>query len=234
MSSDMSPPQPVTSLPPPWKPSKALISLVPKSATEALLVHKLRATKLALLEARQSAVISHATMALQGAYVLRVKGQLAAEERKKQKSTVKKAQLLGDGCCRVLTSDAFDQEVEVKEVVQEAEEVAKNSRKDARAAYKQVLVIWELGELACKANNILQLSAFDVELLAWQSEQDEAKKQKRRTRWNKPTRAILDKQARRPLLKQSAADVENGAEDFLPALEAIGEGTDEEEDKEQD
>ena len=142
ITSDLVPPRPVASLPQPWKPSKRLLMLEPKSATEALLQHELRAMLQALAEACQSAVTSHTMMALQGAYVVRVKGQLAAEERKRQQGKVKKTRLLGDGCTRVLTNNAFYLKVVAWEAAVAAEELAKEGRKDARAAHKQAVGVW--------------------------------------------------------------------------------------------
>ena len=96
ITSEMSPPRPVASLPAPWKPAKHILALVRQNTREAQLLQELNAATHALAHAQSSAVTSHATMALQARYVEQVKGQLGAEERKRQKGK-SKGRLMGDG-----------------------------------------------------------------------------------------------------------------------------------------
>lgn len=133
----------------------------------------------------------------------------------------------------MLTSEEFGLEVDAHEVAMAAAVAAKETRKDARAAHKLAVATWEQAEAACKDRNQQLLAAYNVELLEWQERQNREGRGKQRGGSTKPTRPTLEKQARKPLLKNITRAADEGGEDFTDALEAIREEGEEGEDEEE-
>jgi len=117
-------PQPRVALPSDWMVPHELLALQPITQSESALVAALRDTEAYITANCTAAIDAHTVMVLQHAYCDRVKGQLAAKERKAEKGKGH-TQLLGDGLRHVLTHDEFmarhdahNVEVQVKEDLQ--------------------------------------------------------------------------------------------------------------------
>jgi hypothetical protein len=124
-------------------------------------------------------------LVLNGAYVDLVRGQLAAQEKKKIEK--KKGRLVGDGLPRLLTSREFVRRVtEFEKNAREKEEGLKQrkaSREEKTAAMKD----WKVLDDARKARNKVIKEEYTVRLKAWEAERDLAKLEHRRASWKKPT-----------------------------------------------
>ncbi|KAJ7904145.1 hypothetical protein B0H13DRAFT_1507474, partial [Mycena leptocephala] len=162
-----------------------LLSAEPTTALERELQTALRREQERNKTQKQRLVAMQSALVLNGAYVDLVRGQLAAQEKKK--SGKKKGRLVGDGLPRLLTSREFVRRVtEFEKSAREKEEGLKQrkaDREEKSAAMKE----WKELNDARKVRNKEIRSDYDARVKAWEVERDIAKEEHRRPRWKKPT-----------------------------------------------
>ncbi|KAJ7120325.1 hypothetical protein C8R44DRAFT_588239, partial [Mycena epipterygia] len=134
---------------------------------------------------RQMIAIQSA-LVLNGAYVDLVRGQLAAQEKKKDRGN-KKGRLVGDGLPRLLTARDFVRRVTEfeQDTAQKAEALKK--RKVTREEKSEALKEWKVLDDQRKERNREIRREHAIRLTEWEAERDLAKQQHRRPGWNKPS-----------------------------------------------
>lgn len=135
----------------------------------------------------------------------RVRKQLQAREES-QKNPKAKGRLLGDGLPRLLTGDEFTQKTQEHEEYQLAKQAEKERRKAARNNYAEQ--VNERKRLCAerKERNAKITSNWQAKVTEWEQERDVARKEKRKTRWNKPKRGPMEPPIPKPKLSKEAED----------------------------
>ncbi|KAF8148314.1 hypothetical protein K438DRAFT_1779644 [Mycena galopus ATCC 62051] len=147
-----------------------LLSAEPTTALERELQTALRREQERSRTQKQRLVAMQSALVLNGAYVDLVRGQLAAQEKKK--SDKKRGRLVGDGLPRLLTSREFVRRVtEFEKNAREKEEGLKQRKADREE----------------KSTAMKEWKELDDARKAWEAERDIAKEEHRRPRWKKPT-----------------------------------------------
>ncbi|KAJ7435692.1 hypothetical protein FB451DRAFT_1019734 [Mycena latifolia] len=162
-----------------------LLSAEPTTALERELQTALRRELERNKTQKQRLVAMQSALVLNGAYVDLVRGQLAAQEKKK--SDKKKGRLVGDGLPRLLTSREFVRRVTEFEKNARKKEEGLKQRKADREEKSAAMKEWKELDEARKARNKEIRSDYDARVKAWEAERDIAKEERRRPRWKKPT-----------------------------------------------
>ncbi|KAJ7217330.1 hypothetical protein GGX14DRAFT_341398, partial [Mycena pura] len=162
-----------------------LLSAEPTTALEGELQAALRREQDRNKSQKRRLVAMQSALVLNGTYADLVRGQLAAQEKKK--TDKKKGRLVGDGLPRLLTSREFVRRVtEFEQNAREKEEGLKQRKADREekgAAMKE----WKGLEDMRKARNKDIRAEYNVRVKAWEAERDLAKEERRRAGWKKPT-----------------------------------------------
>jgi len=202
----ISPPQP-----------SPLLSIQPKTETEILLLAALRESQKTNETLTNRNIALQANNLLNEVYCGNTKGALQFQENKKKK---KGQGALPDGLACVLTGDNFYEERVNFEKNQRADERAKETRKDARAAWKAAKEDWQQDEDARVALKEREGAKYDRALAAWNAANEMAGQGRGRgrgrgrggaTQTPKPKKAAIPKKVPRPLLKDFLAGGSGGA-----------------------
>ncbi|KAF8961219.1 hypothetical protein BDZ97DRAFT_1606419, partial [Flammula alnicola] len=134
---------------------------------------------------KQQLITMQSSLVLNGAYVDSVRHQLEAQEEAK-KNKQKKGRLVGDGLPRLLTSRSFTERVRdhTAEVAKKADEA--EARKTARQARAPIMAEYKAAAAERVAKNRALRKEWNVDVEKWERERDQAKVEKRQTRWRKP------------------------------------------------
>ncbi|KAJ7270586.1 hypothetical protein B0H12DRAFT_994743, partial [Mycena haematopus] len=145
----------------------------------------LRESQLRNTTQKRQMIAMQSVMVLNGAYVDVVRGQLAAQEKKKGRGN-KKGRLVGDGLPRLLTSREFVRRVTEfeQQATEKAEELAK--RKASREEKSEAMKQWKVLDDTRKERNKEIRLEHASRVLEWEAERDLAKQQRRRPGWKKP------------------------------------------------
>ena len=126
----------------------------------------------------------------QGATVIRdiyaqnIRAQLEAHEAKQSRK--KSTRLNADGMPKLLTGSAFHQAVIDADDRKKAAEQSKHERGLAKQAFKKAKDAWESAEMDRKNRNKAAHDQWAKDSASWEAERDQAKKECRKPRWNKP------------------------------------------------
>ncbi|KAJ7351365.1 hypothetical protein DFH08DRAFT_806089 [Mycena albidolilacea] len=162
-----------------------LLSAEPTTALERELQQALRSEQERNKTQKQRIVAMQSAPVLNGAYIDLVRGQLAAQEKKK--TDKKKGRLVGDGLPCLLTSREFVRRVtEFEKNAREKEEGLKQCKAD-REEKSTAMKEWKELDDARKARNKVIKEEHTVRLKAWEAERELAKLEHRRAHWKKPT-----------------------------------------------
>ncbi|KAJ7840838.1 hypothetical protein B0H14DRAFT_3457851 [Mycena olivaceomarginata] len=124
-------------------------------------------------------------LVLNCAYIDLVRGQLAAQEKKKLDKM--KGCLVGDGLPQLLTSKEFVRQVmEFEKNAREKEEELKQRKAD-RDEKSTAMKEWKELDDTKKARNKVIREEHTARLKVWEAERDLAKSECGRARWKKPT-----------------------------------------------
>ena len=233
ITSEMSIPRPRIALPPNWVVPQELRELQPITQREAALVAALHEAAKYVEKNRTAAIDAHAVMVLQHTYCDRVKGQLAASERKAQKGP-KCTRLLADGLPHVLTDDEFMERHRAHDEDMQARAHAQRQRENSKITYQAAVAAWTLENAARATRNELKHLEWQAAVVAWEEERDRAKAAHERPGWAKPKRGSLERGPAKPKLKNYVHTEEEAGEDFTRDLEVIGEEMEEEGEEDSD
>jgi hypothetical protein len=227
------------------KPSP-LLAIEPKTETELLLIAALRESQEMNDSLANRNVALQASNLLNEMYCGNAKGALQTQEKKKEKK--KGTGTLPDGLACVLTADEFYEARVNFEKGQRTEAKAKETRKDARAAWKEAKQEWQKDEDARLALKDREETIYAEQMAVWEAENARAQRGRGRGRGHgggtikpvaKPKKATIPKRVPPPLLRDFLAgnNEELGQEEGSntgSASEKDAEGADEEEEEEQD
>ncbi|OCH93740.1 hypothetical protein OBBRIDRAFT_810929 [Obba rivulosa] len=121
--------------------------------------------------------------------------QLQAQEDKSKK---KRTKVFGDGLPKLLTGDEFFRQVQEFEQRVADEELQKAQRKASRVTHAAMLVAWKTQNKERKARNDARRAEYQATVKVWELEREQAKLEKRKTRWNKPKMWKLEPAVPRP------------------------------------
>ncbi|KAF7326341.1 HTH CENPB-type domain-containing protein [Mycena sanguinolenta] len=163
-----------------------LLAAEPSTALERDLQVALRKAHEKNRHQKHRIIEMQSALVLNGAYVDAVRGQLAAQEKKRARGN-KKGRLVGDGLPRLLTARDFVNRVAEfeRDAAAKAEELQK--RKANREERGEALKRWKELDDQRKERNKEVRREHAIQLLAWEAERDLAKQQHRRPGWKKPT-----------------------------------------------
>ena len=119
---------------------------------------------------------------------------------REQKEAGKKAtgKLIGDGLPRVLTDDKFVEEVAKHDQAQKRKAEEKEERKAEKERHAKAMERWKE---ACRARDErvkVQKEQYHRALEEWEDERQQAKAERRRIGWQKPTLGPVEKKPERP------------------------------------
>ncbi|KAF8214708.1 hypothetical protein K438DRAFT_1497735, partial [Mycena galopus ATCC 62051] len=131
-------------------------------------------------------VAMQSALVLNGAYVDAVRGQLAAQEKKKARGN-KKGRLVGDGLPRLLTMRDFVNRVAEfeRDATKKAEEL--QQRKATRQEKSDVMKEWKVLDDQRKERNKEIRREHAIRVVEWEAERDLVKQQHHRPGWKKPS-----------------------------------------------
>ena len=192
---------------------KAALTIEPQTANKLLLLSALHESESHLHQIEVHAFELQASNILKEAYMLRLKNQLAMQEKKK-KNKKKVIKLIGDGSPCLLTADNFYKLAKEKEKEVQDEVRWKREQKEARELYKEALTVWKVADekrnkdvMDAKTKNKKALDAFI-------KKKDAAKKARKKFTMTKPTPLPVPKAIPKLKLKDSVgeSDVVNAGE----------------------
>lgn len=198
------------------KPSP-LLSIQPKTETEVLLLAALQESQLNNETLANRNIALQATNILNEVYCGNAKGALQFQEDKKKKKTTG---ALPDGLARVLTSDEFYEARQNFEKDQRTVAKAKETRKDARAAWIEAKEEWQKDEDERLARKAREEAIYAELKAAWETEDAKARRGQGRgqgrgrghgrgrgggTALTKPIKPKIPKRVPPPLLKDFLA-----------------------------
>lgn len=194
-----------------------LLAAEPSTALERELQAALRKAGEKNVNQKRQMIAIQSALVLNGAYVDVVRGQLAAQEKKKGRGN-KKGRLVGDGLPRLLTARDFVRRVTEFEhdTAEKAEALMK--RKVTREEKNEAMKEWKvLDDERKKKNKEIRLE-HTIRVTEWEAERDLAKQQHRRPGWKKPSlKSLLFS----PLPKPGYA-VETGEKAVVPDSDEDG------------
>ncbi|KAF8208123.1 hypothetical protein K438DRAFT_1500145, partial [Mycena galopus ATCC 62051] len=157
-----------------------LLAAEPSTALERELQAALRKAHEKNRDQKHQMVAMQSALVLNGAYVDAVRGQLAAQEKKKARGN-KKGRLVGNGLPRLLTARDFVNRVAEfeQDATKKAEEL--QQRKATRQEKMKVLDDQQ------KERNKEIRREHAIRVVEWEAERDLAKQQHRRPGWKKPS-----------------------------------------------
>jgi hypothetical protein len=163
-----------------------LLAAEPSTALERELQAALRKAHDKNRHQKHRMVAMQSALVLNGAYVDAVRGQLAAQEKKKARGN-KKGRLVGDGLPRLLTSRDFVNRVAEfeRDARKKAEEL--EQRKATRMEKSDAMKQWKILDDQRKQRNKEIRLEHTVRVVEWEAERDLAKQQHRRPGWKKPS-----------------------------------------------
>jgi hypothetical protein len=138
----------------------------------------------------------HAQTILHSMYLEGVRGQLQAQEEKKLKKR-KTGKINMDGLAKILTQDDIDAGVREWQDGQDKAVEEAAVKKKAREKYCAAMEIWRVRETDRKAHNTILKSGWDDDV-KWTVERDNAKYERRKSRWTKPKMPTMEKIIRKP------------------------------------
>ncbi|KAL6298030.1 hypothetical protein BKA93DRAFT_744950 [Sparassis latifolia] len=127
---------------------------------------------------KESLIDMQSAVILQDLYVHSVRGQLAAQKNKKNKSNVK---LVGTRLPQLLTHDVFYSAVIKQSEDQKKEAAEKETRRVARQDRADMIQLWKVADVEQKERNL----GWQEEVAQWEIERNTAKQEKRRAVWKK-------------------------------------------------
>ncbi|KAJ7174173.1 hypothetical protein C8R43DRAFT_873500 [Mycena crocata] len=162
----------------------ALLSAVPTTALEHELQAALREQQEKNRIQKSQLVSMQSALVLNGAYCDLVRGQLAAQEEKKNRK--KKGRLVGDGLPRLLSARAFVRRVEEFEKNATEKAAALEQRKATRMEKADVMKEWKAVDDERKERNKEIKRDWQEQVKEWEVERDLAREEHRRPGWKKP------------------------------------------------
>lgn len=227
ITSGMALPRAHVVIPPEWSAPQDLFAAEPQSLLEWRLQETLRVAAQVHDQQLAACYTANAGMVLQRSYCERVRGQLAASERKSKQQKGQK--LMGDGMPRLLTDAEFMQRVADHQDAQLRTEVEKQRRAEDRARYQTDMEAWKKQEEARKQRNEHTKAEWKKRVAEWEAARALAKEEGRRFGVRKPVRGPLEKAVPKPRARALPDVQEDEAEDFGDAFRAeSGEDSDEE------
>ncbi|KAF7347280.1 HTH CENPB-type domain-containing protein [Mycena venus] len=166
-SSSDPPPNPTTEISPEKATDVFLLAAEPSTALERELQAALKKAHEKNTSQKRQMIAIQSALVLNGAYVDVVRGQLAAQEKKKGRGN-KKGRLVGDGLPRLLTARDF---------------VQRATREEKSEAMKE----WKVLDDQRKERNKEIRLEHAIRVTEWEAERDLAKQQHRRPGWKKPS-----------------------------------------------
>ncbi|KAJ7122627.1 hypothetical protein C8R43DRAFT_865806, partial [Mycena crocata] len=161
-----------------------LLAAEPATALERELQAALRTEQQRNKNQKRQMVSMQSALVLNGPYCDLIRGQLAAQEKKKNRH--KKGRLVGDGLPRLLTSRDFVQRVVdfENDATEKASQLEK--RKATRAEKGEAMKRWkELDDERKERNKEIRRN-WEEDVKEWEAERDVAKAEHRRPGWKKP------------------------------------------------
>lgn len=208
-------------LPAPIPVPNDLLSHVPATIFEERLQDMLIAYIQLATKQYETIASLQASLVLQNVYCERLRSQLNAKE--KAANTPKgTGRLAVDVLPRCLTSDEFVEKVREFVDRQVAEAAEKARKKQSREDYSAAMREWtRVNKLWIESNKLLT-ARHKADVAIWEAERDLAKREKRKPRWNKPTKGKLPGPAPKPAKPRQATETPEEGEDFT---EAMGDGS---------
>ncbi|KAF8998648.1 hypothetical protein BDZ89DRAFT_1083079 [Hymenopellis radicata] len=167
--------------------ARALLAVPPSSIFEEELQEALRDAEARMNYWKGRATQLQSQAVLQELYVKRVRRQLAQKEARKKKA---KNFRLKEGVGRLLTADEVIEEISAHEEETRQKAKDKDARKvakeDRAARLAKEVAVWENEEKQRKERNDALLRAWAEDVVRWEDERDQAKREKRRAAWRKP------------------------------------------------
>ncbi|KAJ7819241.1 hypothetical protein B0H13DRAFT_1661490 [Mycena leptocephala] len=185
-SSSNPPANPTTEISPEKATDVFLLAAEPATALERKLQSALRKAHEKNTNQKRQMVALQSALVLNGAYVDVVRGQLAAQEKKKGRGN-KKGRLVGDGLPRLLTARDFVRRVAEFEQDTAEKAEALNKRKATREERSGALKEWKVLDDQRKERNKEIRLAHAIRVTEWEAERDLAKQQHRCPGWKKPS-----------------------------------------------
>ncbi|KAJ7127468.1 hypothetical protein C8R43DRAFT_832917, partial [Mycena crocata] len=167
----------------------ALLTVEPTTALERELQAALREQQDKNRIQKSQLVAMQSALVLNGAYCDLVRGQLAAQEAKKNRK--KKGRLVGDGLPRLLTARAFVRRVEEFEKTATEKAAALEQRKATRVEKADAMKEWKVLDDERKERNKEIRQDWQQQVKEWEDERDLAREQHRRPGWKKPVLKAL-------------------------------------------
>ena len=200
-----------------------LLNREPSSAIEAIYQEALQESEARNQAQKQSRINLQATVILQGGYLNEVHQRMYNRE---QKEAGKKAtgKLIGDGLPRVLTDDKFVEEVAKHDQAQKRKAEEKEERKAEKERHAKAMERWKE---ACRARDErvkVQKEQYHRALEEWEDERQQAKAERQRIGWQKPTLGPVEKKPERPKRVQAQPADDEGSERGTGGRERDGDG----------
>ncbi|KAF8837151.1 hypothetical protein BDN67DRAFT_909773 [Paxillus ammoniavirescens] len=203
-----------TPLTPMRKRKHDLLEVEPETEREQALHKALDESYTRELYYRSTLVGIQLNIVLQSMYCDKLSGQLAAQEERKNKKN-KGGHLVSDGLPRLLTGEDFFNKVVDHQKVAEEEATVKEAWRVEREEMADLVKVWKDAEAAWLERNKERRLAYKEEVARWNTENEQAKLERRKPRWCKPKLGKLES----PLPRPSVDSDTQGAED-LPDSDA--------------
>lgn len=158
-------------------------------------------------------------------YCGKLRGQLAHQEKTKEKGKGK-GRLMGDGLPCMLTGDEFYKKVVVHEADQKRAAKTKANRAQVQAGMAEAIAKWKKDEKERKERNVVRGDVYKTAVKQWETARDAAKTANKSFTTRKPGREKLET----PVPRLKAGDVAEGS-DSEQDEDKEGEDDDEDEDE---
>ena len=180
---------------------KEILQRQPSTSFEAELLDTLEDAQSREDTHKDQMAAMQAAVVLQGTYVGRAQERMQMQDERKG---LKKSQkLMGDGLPKLLSADKFYNLVVDHESAQDHRAAEKADRKADRERYDREMEQWK--QLVEEQNKCVtaQNEWYKQAVAEWESEQDLARAERRKTGWEKPKKGIVEPVPSKPRLKRS-------------------------------
>ena len=188
----------------------------PTTKRERLLMEALRERDHHISYQKQVIGGLQAQTILHSAHVEDLRGQLQGNEEKKAQGQ-NRLRINVDGKPKILTQDKIFNGIVKAHAERDAAKDATVKRKDAKKKYAETIGIWRVREMDRKKRNGTLKSEWDEDVRRWEVERNSAKCERRKPRWTKPKKPLME----RAVLKPKVADFgdDNEGEEEVEGVE---------------